>query len=440
MMVFASVLSLVVIFAIRGIAANDGAFLDATINAFMQGDYSAFEPGGYLNIYPFQIGYVLFGQFLYLIGGASPFLLYQLLNLVSILFTLYFLYQIAWELFRSEAVCDITVFLSVLATFLYVYTTLVYNDIWSLAPQFAAMYLEIRYLKYNKRSSMIGAITCIAVACLLKTNCMIALIAMVLTLVLDAIRRMDTRKRDWGKEFFVRLLWAVIALVVTFGVSAGVKKAYAKAAGLERLPGGVPATAYILMGMEEVEDAGVTKYGWYNGTNAGVLNEAGSNSARASEIAKERLKQRWDYLSSNPKSVVAFYGMKFVQQWGDPTCASIREMEMSARHVKGQPPLADSLQFGRASWLLQWMMNVDHTLIYFGFVIYFMIILKNKKKEGIDTCQAFLVMFIFGGMLFHEMWEASSRYVMRYYLTMLPMAAYGIDQLITMKLPKEVKL
>ena len=36
-----------------------------------------------------------------------------------------------------------------------------------------------------------------------------------------------------------------------------------------------------------------------------------------------------------------------------------------------------------------------------------------------------LVIFIIGGMLFHELWEASGRYVIRYYLMMLPLAAYG---------------
>ena len=38
-----------------------------------------------------------------------------------------------------------------------------------------------------------------------------------------------------------------------------------------------------------------------------------------------------------------------------------------------------------------------------------------------------MIIFIIGGMIFHKFWEASGRYTMRYYLTMLPLAAEGAD-------------
>ena len=37
---------------------------------------------------------------------------------------------------------------------------------------------------------------------------------------------------------------------------------------------------------------------------------------------------------------------------------------------------------------------------------------------------------IFGGIAFHEFWEGSSRYTMRYYIYYLPFGAYGLKVLL----------
>ena len=57
----------------------------------------------------------------------------------------------------------------------------------------------------------------------------------------------------------------------------------------------------------------------------------------------------------------------------------------------------------------------------------------QKQEQHLHTVsepEILLVLFLVGGMLFHQIWEASGRYTMRYYLTMLPLAAWGICRLI----------
>ena len=181
-------MSLFLVLVIRGNATNDALQLDEIMQAFSRGDYSSLQEGGYLFVYPFQVTYVLIGQVIQALCGPSNYLVYQLLNVVSILCNLYFLYQITWELFHDRRICAVMQLLTMGCWFYYVFATFIYADLWSFAVQSAAFLLEIRYLNRRRLRDIIGAGICIAAATLLKTNCYVALIAMILILLMDAVK------------------------------------------------------------------------------------------------------------------------------------------------------------------------------------------------------------------------------------------------------------
>ncbi len=433
MMIFAGAMSLFLVFVIRGNATNDALQLDDIMQAFSAGDYGALREGGYLFVYPFQITYVFIGQLIAALCGPSDFLVYQLLNVVSILCNLYFLYRIAWELFRSRKVCAVLQILSMGCWFYYVFATFVYADLWSFAFQTAALWLEIVYLNRRRLRYAVGAGLCIAAATLLKTNCYVALIAMVLILLTDAVREnpcgttsgkaVEERTNSCG--LLRAALLCVMLVVLTKGAQSAVNAAAARAAGLERMPSGVPAAAYFAMGMQEAEG----KYGWYNGTNVGLFREAGYDPEETVQAAKESMAKSIGKFRNSKRYLIRFYAGKFLSQWGDPTCVSMREMEETRRHTGELSTLVSSLIFGRGSRILQWGMNVTHSLIYLGIVLYVAAMWRRRRKTGrwtVSDAELLLVVFIVGGMLFHQLWEASGRYTMRYYLTMLPLSAWGI--------------
>ena len=72
-------------------------------------------------------------------------------------------------------------------------------------------------------------------------------------------------------------------------------------------------------------------------------------------------------------------------------------------------------------------MNVYMTVCYLGVVIYLVGVLRKKH---VSDSEMLLLILIFGGMVFHEFWEGSSRYAMRYYVYWIPFAAYGIKRLL----------
>ena len=489
MLLAAGGMSLFLVLVIRGNATNDALQLDEIMQAFSRGDYSSLQEGGYLFVYPFQVTYVLIGQVIQALCGPSNYLVYQLLNVVSILCNLYFLYQITWELFHDRRICAVMQLLSMGCWFYYVFATFIYADLWSFAVQSAAFLLEIRYLNRRRLRDIIGAGICIAAATLLKTNCYVALIAMILILLMDAVRaavsatagtgatgnagasenaasseNAGASGKSAGALVLRAVLLGVMFIVLTKGAQSAVNLGTARAAGIEKMPEGVPSAAYFAMGMEETEG----KYGWYNGRNVGLFRDAGYDREQTVLDARETMKASIGEFQNSKRYLIRFFAGKFLSQWGDPTCVSMREMEETRRHTGELPKLVDSLIFGTGSRILQWGMNVTHSLIYLGLTIYLLSVagaaLRRKQKlemlaqeqaqkqeqvqkqEQAQTSQQaqkqehrlrtvsepeiLLVLFLVGGMLFHQIWEASGRYTMRYYLTMLPLAAWGICRLI----------
>lgn len=465
MLLAAGGMSLFLVLVIRGNATNDALQLDEIMQAFSRGDYSSLQEGGYLFVYPFQVTYVLIGQVIQALCGPSNYLVYQLLNVVSILCNLYFLYQITWELFHDRRVCAVMQLLSMGCWFYYVFATFIYADLWSFAVQSAAFLLEIRYLNRRRLRDIIGAGICIAAATLLKTNCYVALIAMILILLMDAVKAAVSvaaenagasgntastaaSGKSAGALILRAVLLGVMFVVLTKGAQSAVNFGTARAAGIEKMPEGVPSAAYFAMGMEETEG----KYGWYNGRNVGLFRDAGYDREQTVLDARETMKASIGEFQNSKRYLIRFYAGKFLSQWGDPTCVSMREMEETRRHTGELPKLVDSLIFGTGSRILQWGMNVTHSLIYLGLTIYLLSVtgsaLRRKQKLRMPTQtgqqaqkqaqhlhtvsdpEILLVLFLVGGMLFHQSWEASGRYTMRYYLTMLPLAAWGICRLI----------
>jgi hypothetical protein len=418
--------SLYFILFMRGIATSDAKMLDGIINQFMQGDYSALTPGGYLYANPHQLGYVAVGQLLYLLFGQNNYTVYQLLNIPAILITVWVLYQISWEISENVEISNLTAVLSAGMFCLYCYATFVYNDIWSLAPEMAALYLSLRYLKYHRLKDMAAGSVLFGTAIVLKTNCWIALIAAAVMLVLDGLRNNGFHKNNSYKMplMIQNLLLVLLLVVLGKGMTAALDFTYGMETGIRPMPKGNAGTAYIAMGMQESGGEG----GWYNGYNIKTFTECGYDTELTDQAARKYIAGRLGEFRSRPLHAARFYVRKFLSQWGDESCISLHNMEQTSRHVSGQPAILQFVLYGPGRVILRWIMNVYQTMVYLGLAVWG---ISNIRWRHLDFLCAFSVLYIFGGMLFHELWEASSRYILRYYVFMLPLAAMGIEILLS---------
>ncbi|RKM57860.1 hypothetical protein D6855_12480 [Butyrivibrio sp. CB08] len=402
-------------------AVNDSKMLDDVINQFMAGDYSSLtEAGGYLFTWPFQLGYVGFGQIMHFLFGESNYFAWDIVQLISIIITIYLLYQITWELFEDKVVCGIMAVISCGALFFYNFVTYIYGDIISMAPQTLALYMMILYVKRDKARYAIVSAVSITVAILIKPNCEIALIALVMALLGSVINRFDWRR------LFSRLVLAALFLVLTFGSKNAVNAYYCNLTGLSAIPDGSPSWSHIAMGLQESE----LEDGWYNRYNYDVFSENGYDTEATAIAAKKNIQETLKTFVDRPLHGAKFFVRKFTTQWADSVCISTHDLDLVSRHVDITSPLREYLVFGsdKGCPLLIWIMNVFMPVCYIGVAVYLFGILRGRD---VSWQEMLVLILIFGGIMFHEFWEGSSRYTMRYYIYWIPYAAYGIKVILS---------
>jgi hypothetical protein len=414
------------ILAIKPLPVTDSKTIDTILAEFASGDYSSLtEKGGYLFTWPFQLGYVLFGEIVDSIFGHGNYLAWDMLLLIAILVTVFFLYRITWEIFEDRAVCSIMALMSLGMLFFYNYSTFVYGDIYSLLPQTIALYATILYVKRKKPLYLVLTAVCIAFAVIIKTNCEITLIAIVMIVIFSAFKDKDSDgyyAYELAHRLVVRiLLSALIVGVVMLGQGA-VNSYYCNRAGIEAIPEGSPSVSHIAMGLQESE----LENGWYNGYNYKVFEENGYDTELTKAAAVEEIKDRLNTFIHHPGYTCKFFLRKFLTQWADPVCISTHNMDLVSRHVENPTDLMYYIVFGDGNIIISQIMNVFMSVCYLCVFIYLLTRMRNRK---LSEAEMLLLILIFGGICFHEFWEGSSRYTMRYYVYWMPYAAYGMKRI-----------
>ena len=418
-LLFCILYCLMLIFSIRPLPVNDAKLLDEIMRSFAEGNYSELtKPGGYLYIWPFQLGYTLFGEMMNAVFGPGNYLAWNLVQLVSTFITMWLLNKICMECFDDPEICGIMSFLSMGALFFYNYVTVIYGDILSMAPQTLALYLMIRYLKTGEQRYGLGSGLSVSLAVMLKTNCEIAVIALIMILFINGIGNDDSKVKLKN-----RIIVAICMLVFVFGQKAYVNNHYMKAAGIAEIPKGSPSASHIAMGLQ---DDGGLEPGWFNRYNYDVFKRNGYDTELTGKEATEEIKRRLDLFIHHPFYAGKFFVRKFLSQWADPVCISTQNLDYVSRHHEVSP-LGMSIVFGAGSTVISWVMNVFMTLCYLGVVVY---LIEVLRKRHISDYEMLMLLLIFGGMIFHEFWEGSSRYAMRYYIYQLPFAACGLKVLL----------
>ena len=395
--------------------------VDGYASAFLAGDYSGLggaEPG-YLHIYPFQIGYIAFVQLIYRIAGSGNYFAVQVMHIfIAMWFTATGM-ELCDVLFQDRDSRKIYMVLSCFMLPFFVFTTFVYGDVPGPAFAAAAFLQVLRFISDRKWLRLLPAAVCIAIAVLLKSNTQIYLVAMVIILLLEAFRQKKLAFAGFA-----------LALVVTVFVSGGAVNAYyAGKAGIASMPAGAPKTAWIAMGLQ---NDGYGEYGWYNGYNVNTFTETGYDTDATDAMARESIKTSINRILSDPFNGAYFFYAKFASSWNDPMYNSSIQIEWASRHVENLSPLARSMIYGRGRTILYWIMNVVHFVVYLGVVA---ALIDGIRKKRLVI--AYYVLPVFGGLFFHLIWETNCRYIMPYYAFLFPLAAGGLNGIITMLPPRQ---
>lgn len=395
-----------VMFAVSMPVADQYSVADSA-KCFIEGNYGYLNYGEYLFYYPFQLGLVAWEELIFRLFGVNNYIALQMGNVFGIIGSIYAGYKVVWYLFDSRKTEAAYLLLTASCFPFLIYSSYIYNDVLSVCLSLVVIWQMLRLLKTGKKSSICWMVIAGTMAVLIRSNSLIVLIAVGCILFIKAI---------------VQKKWLYLGCIVLLGIGAvagrrAVFQYYEVRTGVE-INSGMPSTMWIAMGMQE----GDKEAGWYNGYSLRTYREECQYQNSVAKVAAiKEINSRIKVFEKNPGYAADFYFRKFTSQWNDPTygCFIMTYATERERNLLG-----NGLYKGMPKNILEHFMDAYQLLIY-GTVL----VLLNRKKKEKNLEWYVLLIIVIGGILFSELWEAKSRYVLPYFIMMLPMAAAGLTEL-----------
>lgn len=419
----------------KTVPAADAYSVYDIASSLATGNTSVIHPtDSYLSYYPQQVGLVAFYEPIIRLWNLLPVNLpaYHFLKIIYVFLGVvifWFQYLTVHHLFQNDRTDIIFILLFGSNLPFIMYTSFVYGEIPSFAAISIGIYCFLRMLSALKEGRnkpallcSTGALLCFTISVMLRKNSLVFIIALVLVCLFL-----------WCRERKALLLvFAVLCTVCAVSILPLIQKSYELRAD-NTLKSGVPAISYFAMGMQESSRGN----GWYNGFNFYTYQDSGMDTAVTGEISRAAIDECLTYFKEHPGYAADFYLGKFLSQWADGTYAC-RQATLAT--FGGRQPFFVELYEGSYSTYFIAYCNALQNVIYFGSFLFCLGICKKKIDSKIKGLPLYLgLIAVFGGFLFHMIWEANSRYIFLYGMLLLPYAAAGIQWLLHAVAAKGVK-
>ena len=384
--------------------ADQGTVLSAA-QAFAKGDYTMLDAGGYLAVYPHQLGLVAYFQLLNAFAGPNTYLLIQVCNVFALMACYYLLYRITGQLFGAgnvSVLCILLLFGCIQPLF---YVSFAYGNLVGLAAALGAIYFQLRYFAERKRSLALLSAGLIALSIALRSNHLVFLIAMAIFYLADAI--FEKKRFSYCMVLLVFLANVLLAGLVNLG--------YHLASGRE-ITKGMPKALWIAMGMQEGERAS----GWYNEYSLALYRKTGCDDDAARQQAQKDIAARLEAFAERPGEAAAFYYRKTASMWNNPDYQAFWvNLDNRPSNIWGSPfgakPISGGSQF--SSRRLYEHISEHH---FSRRAALFSVKLEEELSAADDSGRG-----LSRGFLFHLFWEAKGQYALPYFLLLLPYASAG---------------
>lgn len=377
---------------------------------FNQGDFSALQKGGYVAVYPQQLGMITLLRVLFAVFGEDNYMAFKCLSALVVPLLVFSGCKIVRHLSCNSVRAEIYYLLFIFFCFpMYAYTSFVYGDLISTGLGLFGVWMYLSCLKNFDWSKLLLFAVAMGVAVQLRENLLILVIAMGIVAAIKLIF-----SRSWENLALAAALFSGV-LILHLSVQwiyHEVRPDDAEA---------IPASLFISMGLND--DYG--RAGWYNDYHYGTFEELDYDLERAKEKGRIDLQIYLEIYMREPRRMVDFFTRKMNAQWNAPMYQCI---VMNSRIVEEQPALIENIfHHGRAAQVIEFGMKIYQMLLY-GSILFLLIVWKGNVA---DLERYALLIAVFGGFLFSLMWEAKTRYVLPYLLMQIPYMAMGVDRIIS---------
>ena len=369
---------------------------------------------GYMERYPYQASMILFLQACHWLAGSNALLLFQLLNTVCVGVSSWTVIRLVHSWTGDKKTAGLALLLQIMFLPPILYATFVYGNQLSVTLMLIAFLMQSRGFNTGLLRWHIGASLMMLLAVIAKQTMLIAVIALILTWIVEAIRSHK------AKFLAPAALGLVLCLSIPGTVDSTVLESHDANPDM-----GLPKTTWVVMGLGANDQAkepyrGLGMFDTYPFR----LPVKEYTPAKQSTMDKQLIKTRLESFANNPTDMFRFFGRKTVYMWADPTHGSITASNWNrgskpAMSEREKTRLADSMYDGRLHTLTVNMMDVIQFTVFAGFLLAFTV-------RRTDTSNWGLALFAFGGFLLYLAWEAKSQYTLPMVQAMLPYAAIGL--------------
>lgn len=385
-----------------------------TVQAMLNGDFSAFKANGYVGVYPNQVGivYLLYWMFRVLPFGYKTMVV---INVFSLVIIIYYMAAIGKVLSKECGKKWMSGIVTMMFFPITMYATFVYGNMLGQALSTVAIYYTLVFLEKHSILSIVTATITAAISVTIKENFIIPVVGIIIFLVLDFFRKKSKKS----------IVFLCSLLIITLGMGSIVKIHMQNITG-EKISKGVPTLAWVVMGMQE----GYMAYGWHNQYNENVYRENGCDSEKTTKQVTEDFKARLGEFVSKPAYAVKFFYQKTLSQWNNPTfeCYWINDLtkrEKDGIKVKPLSGFLGSLAGEPGNSAVTVYCNIFQSLLLLGVVLW---VLLGRKQ--IEINQLLLATIFVGGFVFHLFWEAKCQYVIPYLVLLIPYCVRGYQLLL----------
>lgn len=377
---------------------------------------------GYLFLYPHQLGLMSLER-TYIFLYDSEKLIY-FINLLFIIGTNFYIYKLSLKLFKNELVTNYSIILSFLFFPHFFFLTFAYGTIPGL---FLVVFGYYNLLNYNETSRWFNALISIvsfALACLIRNNYYIFVIAIILIQIFSFLEDIKWRK-----------LLVTFLIVISIPMSSFLLKSYYQKVTHNPIPQGTPMISFITMGTQDNPNV-PSLGGWWDGYNSSLLINNDFDQTKAVQQAKSDLKENLRTFYKQPTYALEFFYKKILSTWLEPTFQSIWTGPLTEKgNIQNSRILKSIYEEKSGYYFLNSFGKVFTVSIY---LLTLISVVYNIKRKRFSSFELLTLIFFLGGFFFHLLWETKSQYVFIYVLLLIPTAANGLDKITSILYKKGV--
>lgn len=367
---------------------------------------------GYMAVFPHQFSLLSVIHLILAVFGPWKYEIFQHINAICMPILFYSGYKFLQLICENLEVVIYYIIFFVGCVPLFLYVPYVYGEIISITFTMVLMWQTVRYCKTGKKSCFLWGTAAIVLACMVRKNSFIILIAVGIVLLIHSVRKANL----WG------VVWILVMALMVSGSDKLIHAYYEKASGIE-VEKGVPYISWIRMGLQDTW-AGP---GWFDNSSIEEFIEHGYNTEQTALAEKEHIREILKGMWEDKAYSIDFFRRKILTQWNSPKYGYTYELQNFDCNPEELPDFVSRIYY-YDEISVQTYLNRYQFVLYFYAAVSAVALFVGKKKE---SCLADYLLYIaiVGGFLFSALWEASSRYVLPYVVYMVPLAAIGICQL-----------